>query len=140
MNSESFEQNLEALDQKNASSPEVQELQELRDQLRLLGQEEERSDQHQQWAWTRLQAELKDQESRKTFIWDWKWGVSFAALGLLTFLLLTSAPSSIESETPIVNSSKPTIYTSSFHSPEAKADVIWVEGYRYLPASYNVNQ
>lgn len=161
-NSEMFEKELEELDR----MPERQaELARLRDQLRKVAAQDGASGQEQAWAWTRLQARLREEREAEAAGWlpYFKWA-ALGAIGLFMVSLFVRfqtdppglavaslsepalaqpaalsapVPSIEERRLPTVAMANPDVHAVSFHSSEAAADVIWATGYTYLPASFD---
>lgn len=77
MNFESFEKELKEMEAGQESG-----LSKLQEALREVGEEQERSSQHQQWAWARLRAEIEAQEEERQGVPLMVWK-SFAVLGVL---------------------------------------------------------
>lgn len=95
-----------------------------------------RSEQHECWAWTRLQACLQQDRSSASSLAFWRWAAigSLALLVAALFLISRPDPSNI----PVVETQNPKVWVGGFHFAEVNADVIWASGYDYIPASYSV--
>jgi hypothetical protein len=95
----------------------------------LHGLKAERSEQHQRWAWTRLEAVLNSGAPALQFPWTWREGVAWvvcgvaAVVGLVWFQLGDPAP--------IISSMGSNVSAVSFEGPSE--DVIWVDGYDAMP-------
>ncbi|MFQ3671880.1 MAG: hypothetical protein SNJ84_10535, partial [Verrucomicrobiia bacterium] len=117
-------------------TPDQQELAQLCSCLRAAAPS--RSLQHQQWAWTRLHANAANPATGPDFL-SVRWFATGAAaalgLGLALFVLRPGAESPTTT-TPTIMAKGDKLHAVPFHSKRANADVIWVDGYDYLPASY----
>lgn len=125
-NFEDFNRELESLDKGDASS----ELGQLTKSLRA-GLSPAPSEQEQVWAWTRLQARLATQAPHPgSFFWMRMvgWG-SLAVLSLLVGWTVWNRPESQFMVQVDPFHEAPGLCAVAFHSPEAHADVVWVEGY-----------
>jgi hypothetical protein len=160
-NSEMFEKQLEELERMPQGAP-PHELSRLREQLRQTAAQDSPSSQEQVWAWTRLQARLREEEEQTSAAWlpALKWA-AYGAIGLFMVsvfvrfqadstgdtslaelsptpaALVAEAVAAGEGRLPTVAMANPDVHAVSFHSSEAAADVIWATGYNYLPASFD---
>jgi len=116
---------------KELQEPDPALLAGLQDLLRHDAAATGRSDAHQAWAWTRLQARLQEVQMRPR---GWpalsRWffpaaGLTLAGLAAVVFIWRDSTSLSR------VQTLSPSLYASTFYSREAGADVIWVTGYNY---------
>lgn len=125
-NSKSFQKELDSLDITPTSA-----LQELRRDLRSLAQVQDRSDQHQAWAWTRLREELKKEEPSFFSLWKMRLlpVTGLAVLFLVAGVLFYTSKSDLN-----IDSTGPELFANTFKSNGA--DVVWVTGYHYIPSSY----
>lgn len=95
---------------------------------------QQRTEQHECWAWTRLQATLRDSPSNRAGFWTWALaGAATAALALAVLV-----PGDGTDQSPVAQSQSTRIWAGGYHMHEARADVIWATGYDYIPASYPV--
>jgi len=142
-NFESLERDLEALSSppSGAAAESLRELQSLRELLRSASAERQRSSQHQQWAWTRCQACMKEEASAPSFWVLLHRNLRWLGTGMALALVLLCMPylgSASGEPLPVVTANSKSISAVPFHSPKAQADVIWVSGYNYLPASHTI--
>ena len=143
-NFDSLERDLQALSARTEapSSEDQRELQSLCEILKSASLERQRSSQHQEWAWTRCCAQMREKQSQPSF-WmvlnrNMRWLGTGVALGLVALVSVSYLNSENSGPLPVVTANSESISAVPFHSPKAKADVIWVSGYNYLPASYNI--
>lgn len=97
-----------------------------------------RSSQHECWAWTRLQACLREERAARASTAFWRWAAAGSLAVLAVALVLTGSPASSSPTVPVAETQNPKVWASGFHFAEAQADVIWANGYDYIPASYSV--
>jgi anti-sigma-K factor RskA len=99
---------------------------------------ETRTEQHECWAWTRLQA-CKREAAPSSSLFFWRSAAVGSAAVLLAMVIVSSWQKRLDMPAvPVAVSQNPHVWASGFHFPEAKADVIWATGYDYIPASYPV--
>lgn len=109
------------------------ELKSLRDQLRAIAREERPSDIEQRWAWTRMEARLSVPRANSHHLLPIRL-VGWGALALLVLGLGLSMQSPhMPVRLPEITETRPGYSAVAFYSPEASAQVIWVDGYEYLP-------
>jgi hypothetical protein len=98
--------------------------------------------QSQRWAWTRLQSRLHAPADHSDFslIRLAGWGLAAAAVFWVGLQLLPNqGPEQTVASGPVtINSTQPGIHAVSFNDPDVVADVVWVSGYEYMPASHNL--
>jgi hypothetical protein len=127
-NSESFQRELDLLDSGNPAATDLSALQK---QLQHLAANQERGDQHQRWAWTRLREELKPSPPlESTSVWK-RWlmpSITGIALFLLGAYLLVASRSDLSIDSTGLN-----LYAQTFKT--GNAEVVWVTGYSYIPSS-----
>jgi len=141
-NFDSLERDLEGLAARKNASQGQRELHSLRELLKTAAAQRQRSAQHQQWAWTRCCAQMREVPPTPSF-WmlfnrNLRWLGSGVALGLIALVSLPYLHSGGMGVLPVVRASSASISAVPFHSPKAQADVIWVSGYNYLPASHTI--
>ena len=131
-NSESFKRELDLLE---SEKPGTGELSRLQQDLRRHAAENERSDQHQTWAWTRLRAVLQSPNTGHVSAWNWQRlflpSLAGATLILLGAYLLSGSGADLK-----ISITGSDLYANTFTSGEAQ--VIWVTGYNYIPSSYPI--
>jgi hypothetical protein len=115
-----------------------QELARLRRALHRARQAELRSSQHECWAWTRLEACLREESTARASTTFWRWAAAGSLAALAAALILTGSSTSSSPTVPVAESQNPKVWASGFHSADAHADVIWANGYDYIPASYSL--
>lgn len=96
------------------------------------GSNDSPSEQEQRWAWSRLEAYMATPEPEPaSFFWlrFSGWG-ALASLALLILVSIALSPETLRP--PVVLNVDSTMNAVAFHSPEAQADVIWVNGYEYM--------
>lgn len=130
-NSESFKRELDLLDSGNPGTGDLSRLQQ---NLRRHAAENERSDQHQSWAWTRLREELQSPAGQDS-VWNWQRLFLPSLAGVALLLLGTHLLSGSASDL-LIDSTGSDFYANTFKSGEA--EVIWVTGYNYIPSSYPI--
>jgi len=140
MNYNLFERELEAME---ADPQRDTELIRLRNQLRDYADEtQSRSPLHQSASWTRLRSRLKPERQTPLFQRFLAPAALPALAGIILGLwLLPSQRDAIgKTDAPNIEISnrEPTIYVTPFHSKSVNADVIWAEGYQYIPASHTL--
>jgi len=96
----------------------------------------DRSQFHQASAWTRLQTHIAEDSPRR-----FAWGrilsyMTTATVAVIVTVALMSR-TNIGQGLPEISRSQPGIYATPFYSKDAEADVIWAEGYQYIPANYS---
>lgn len=142
MNYETFNRELENSDRTRDGDSELIQL-----RNRLLDYHAntlDRSDFHQQASWTRLRSRLEQKPASRRL-------GSFLApvalpglLGVILALWLLPATTDtigkVDAPNIEISNRQPTIYVTPFHSKSVQADVIWAEGYQYIPASYSVTR
>lgn len=148
-NFDSLERDLQALSAGpgavSPSSPpsETQrELQNLRELLKAASAERQRSAQHQEWAWTRCCAQMRENPPAPS-LWfvfnrNLRWLGTGVTAGLVALFSIQYFSASGTGPLPVVTANSKSISAVPFHSPKAQADVIWVSGYNYLPASHTI--
>ncbi len=144
MNYETFNRELENSDRVLGGSSKS-ELSRLRNQLCDYHQStQDRSEFHQQASWTRLRSRLEEKPGRRGLS-------SFLApvalpgfMGVILALWLipgtTDTIGKVDAPNIEISTRQPNIYVTPFHSKSVQADVIWAEGYHYIPASYTVTR
>ena len=142
MNFESFEQELQKLDASPATNKtskveaaDATTLAVLRSELQSISASVERSDAHQAWAWTRLQARLREKEktspSHAPLLLKWLVPGAITLLVAGFWFFNNDGASEL---TPLDSG----IYASSFHLPGSRADVLWIVGYESESATGNM--
>lgn len=127
-----FEKELEKLDHSGKGV-----LKELRDELRALSKEELPSGQSQRWAWTRFEAHMRGWGISAKKWWSVR-AVGWGVVAMLTVWIGVSTWNAPLRDLPVVTAVHPTMSAVTFYSREADADVIWVDGYDYMPESYTI--
>lgn len=94
----------------------------------------DRSDFHQSTAWTRLEARMDEPSPVMPLSRMLSYFATAAAAVVVTMFIMSRADSG--EGLPQISGSQPGIYATPFYSEDAKADVIWAEGYQYIPANY----
>ena len=138
MNYDEFEKKLLETARIPAPGPEHHESGLLRLRLDLkqaTDEEHRRSRFHQSTAWTRLESRIDEQPASMGFMRALSYFATAAAAVVLTVFLMSRGDASSEG-LPQISGSQPGIYATPFHSKDAEADVIWAEGYQYIPATY----
>lgn len=143
-NFDSLERDLQALAAGQDASPSSEtqrELQNLRELLKAASAEK-RSAQHQEWAWTRCCAQMRENPSSPS-LWfilnhNLRWLGTGVTAGLVALISIQYFSASGTGPLPVVTANSESISAVPFHSPKAQADVIWVSGYNYLPASHTI--
>jgi hypothetical protein len=142
MNYETFNKELEESDR---ISDGDSELIQLRKQLRDYSEStQDRSDFHQKASWTRLQSRLDKKTASRGFS---SFLAPIALPGLMGIILAiwlipgtTDTIGKVDAPNIEISTRQPNIYVTPFHSKSVQADVIWAEGYQYIPASYTVTR
>lgn len=137
MNYDEFEKKLQETDRIPAPDREQAEsgLLRLRLDLKQACEENRPSQFEQATAWTRLETRLERKpESSFGRLFSYV-ATAGAAVALTAFFFMSGGPAGSEG-LPQISEAKPGIYVTPFYSEEAKADVIWAEGYQYIPANY----
>jgi hypothetical protein len=135
---DSFERDIKEATQGIPRTPEQLELARVREELMRLRETVARTPQHQAWAWTRLEASLRQPAEPWWALVSLKWftgGVAVAACAGLALMMLRSEVVDTGWKTTVVSQGEK-LHAVPFHSKRANADVLWVDGYDYLPASY----
>ncbi|GAB4240428.1 MAG: hypothetical protein OHK005_02630 [Candidatus Methylacidiphilales bacterium] len=132
---ETFEHDLEQALSGNPTDQEQAELARVCACLRQMAEVSSRSPQHQQWAWTRLQAGMSRSSWLDHFSIRW-FAVGAAAAACVGLALYLYQPVGNDGPNATIYAKGEKLHAVPFHSKPANADVIWVDGYEYLPASY----
>jgi len=136
-NYDEFEKILEETDRISAPIPEQSESALLRlraDLKEAVDVCHDRSDFHQSAAWTRLEARMDDVSPGMPLGRMLSYFATAAAAVVVTVVLMSTGNSG--QGLPEISKSHPGIYATPFYSEDAEADVIWAEGYEYIPANY----
>ena len=136
-NYDEFEKMLNETDRIPAPTPEQSEsaLLRLREDLKeATDVRHDRSDFHQSAAWTRLEARMDDVKPGLPLGRILSYAATAATAVVVTMVLMSNGDSG--QGLPEISKSKPGIYATPFYSEDAEADVIWAEGYQYIPANY----
>ncbi|MEM1157566.1 MAG: hypothetical protein AAGH72_04850 [Verrucomicrobiota bacterium] len=136
-NYDEFEKMLEETDRIPAPIPEQREsaLLRLREDLKdAVELNQDRSDFHQSAAWTRLEARMVEVKPGMSLGRILSYCVTAAAAVVVTMVLMSTGGSG--QGLPEISKAQPGIYATPFYSEDAEADVIWAEGYEYIPANY----
>lgn len=136
-NYDEFERMLEESDKIPAPAPEQSEsaLLRLRQDLKSATSDlHNRSAFHQTAAWTRLETRIHEKNSGFSFGKFLSYGSTAAAAVVVTMVLMSGGDSG--EGLPQISNAQPGIYATPFYSEDAEADVIWAEGYQYIPATY----
>ncbi|MGF1677830.1 MAG: hypothetical protein ACFCUX_01405 [Candidatus Methylacidiphilales bacterium] len=99
----------------------------------------ERSSFHQSTAWVRLEARMQESTESPIRVPFWLKLSSYAATAAVAatvVFLLSESNKDPGGILPEISDSRPGIYATPFYSKEAKAEVIWAEGYQYIPAGF----
>ncbi|MEO0453436.1 MAG: hypothetical protein AAFY98_04790 [Verrucomicrobiota bacterium] len=141
MNYKKFVEKLEQCDHSTDEKCIVQRF--IRD-IRGACAENERSDFHQSSSWTRLEAQMEVSAPRKSLSGLLAPALLPAVAGvvLAIWLIPLSADEIGMTDAPniSISESKNHIYVTPFHSKGVDADVIWAEGYQYIPAHYSASK
>jgi hypothetical protein len=138
-NYDKFEQKLQETDRIPAPGPERADsgLLKLRLDLKQATNEDHRRSQfHQSTAWTRLEARMDDRPAGMSFGRILSYLTTAAVAVVVTAALMSRGGDGADG-LPQISGSKPGIYATPFYSEGAQADVIWAEGYQYIPANYS---
>lgn len=136
---ESFERELEQALANPSIDPDQSDLARITACLRQTACQASRSPQHQQWAWTRLEAAGATAPSWRDHLslrWFATGTVAALCLGLIALQMVPGKSSAEQAPSATVLVKGEKLHAVPFHSERANADVIWVDGYDYLPASY----
>lgn len=136
-NYDEFEKKLQETDRIPAPQPGQAEsgLLKLRLDLKQACQENRPSDFEQSTAWTRLESRLEPRPASSVGRLIYYVATAGAAVALTAMFFMSRGSTGSEG-LPRISEAKPGIYVTPFYSEEAKADVIWAEGYQYIPANY----
>ncbi|MFZ5806032.1 MAG: hypothetical protein ACOY3I_02320 [Verrucomicrobiota bacterium] len=129
-NLDDFEKELAKLDRTDSGA-----LKSLRDQLRAMSEDALPGDQHQRWAWTRFEAHIRG--------WNisagkW-WGIRAVGWSMVTLMAVWIGVATWNlplRDLPIVTAVNFGVSAVPFYARETGVDVIWVDGYEYMPESY----
>ncbi len=136
-NYDEFEKMLKETDRIPTPTPEQREsaLLRLRQDLQAAVDEDSlRSDFHQATAWTRLEARMEEPSPSMSFGRLLSYLATAATAVVVTVVLMAGGDAG--EGLPQISGSQPGIYATPFYSEDAEADVIWAEGYQYIPANY----
>jgi len=136
-NYDEFERLLKETDRIPALTPEQKDcaMMRLREDLKnATNMVRDRSDFHQSTAWTRLESRMDEVQPGIPLGRMLSYFATAAAAVIVTILIMSQVNSG--SGLPEISKSQPGIYATPFYSEDAEADVIWAEGYEYIPANY----
>lgn len=118
-----------------AAPVDEQTLETLGHELRSCPCRPERSEQHQEWAWTRLQSQMACTKPAPSYFALAGWSTSFACALVLAGVLWMGGSGG--DPMPTVTSLNDHLSATPLRLDDA--DVIWVTGYDYIPASANLH-
>ncbi|MEM6822869.1 MAG: hypothetical protein AAF558_13125 [Verrucomicrobiota bacterium] len=108
----------------------------LRMDLKQVSEMKKRSRFDQTTAWTRLQSEISEPMSVSSWRALSYFATAVAAIVVTVAFFFSTGSQNSQPGLPTISGAEPGIYATPFYSEEAKAEVIWAEGYRYIPANY----
>jgi len=138
-NYDEFEEELKETDKIPAIPAEKAEsaLLKLRIDLKQASEQWKPSSFEQNTAWTRQETRLTRSPERSSFLFKSVSYVGTATVAVVvTLIFLSWQKESSPQGLPKISEAQPGIYATPFYSEKAKADVIWAEGYEYIPATY----
>lgn len=138
-NYKEFEMNLQESDRapEPPSSHSVEALLRLRSDLREADAFLAPSAFEQSTAWTRLEARMKETSAASSAFSFSRIFSYIATAGAVAAIMLLFMRGANEADEGLrIEVASPGMHATPFHSESARADVIWAEGYRYIPSRY----